>query len=180
METPQATVDQHDQPSQETPLTEQLKDTLSVPPQQLTEMQFRQLRRAYFTVRHARVEECGHKLDPINQPGNNCEYCWFGWLNAHGELVQTADKAFQEQGKAFLIKMRGVKFTKMFLRFMATLAKFKQEADEKLLREKQTKDSGTAQETLRGEPGSDQSGNSCVCTEQSCESERSSASMEIE
>lgn len=47
----------------------------------------------------------------------------------HGELVQTADRAFREQGTDFLDKMRGQKFRKMFTRFMSTLAHLKQEQD---------------------------------------------------
>lgn len=96
----------------------------------LTETQFRALRRAYFTVRHPHVRECGHKVDQINQPKNNCEYCWFAFFSSHGELVQTADRAFQEQGSGFLDSMRGVKFRKYFLRYMSTMAKFQREADE--------------------------------------------------
>ena len=96
----------------------------------LTEAQFRQLRGRYFTVRHFTVPECGHKLDMINEPTfRNCEYCWWAFFSSHGELVQVTDKAFQEQGPAFLDKMRGVQYRKMFTRFMATMARFKAESD---------------------------------------------------
>ena len=66
----------------------------------LTEAQFRQLRGRYFTIRHVPVPECGHLIDMINEPRHrNCEWCYWAWFSAHGELVQVADKALQEQGK---------------------------------------------------------------------------------
>lgn len=110
-------------------VAEQMAADVAKGQKQLTETQFRALRRAYFTVRHPQVRECGHKMDQINQPKNNCEYCWFAFFSSHGELVQTADRAFQEQGSGFLDSMRGVKFRKYFLRYMSTMAKFQREAD---------------------------------------------------
>lgn len=105
-----------------------LKELLDGP---LTDAKIRQLRRLYFTVRHGVVNICGHRLDAMNEPRNrNCEHCWFAWLNTHAELVKTADRAYREQGKAFLIKMRGAKFTKMFESFMATVAKLRTELQE--------------------------------------------------
>jgi len=98
-------------------------------PRQISEAELKQLRRMYFTVRHDRVEECGHRFDRLNEPRTNCHYCWWAWFNSHGELVQTVDKAFQEQGAAFVIKLRGRKFLKGFLMYMSTLAKFQQEAE---------------------------------------------------
>jgi len=96
---------------------------------QLTESQFRELRGKYFSVRHYTVPECGHKLDMINEPTfRNCEYCWWAFFSSHGQLVQVTDEMFQTHGKAFLDKMRGVKYRKQFCRYMSTLARFKQEA----------------------------------------------------
>ena len=119
-ETIAATAAQSDQPGSQPP---------AEPDKPLTEKDFRQLRRVYFTVRHDRVNQCGHRFDRMNEPRTNCQYCWFAFFNTHGELAQTADRAFQEQGKAFLIQIRGAKFTKMFLRFMATLAQFQKEQE---------------------------------------------------
>jgi hypothetical protein len=110
-------------------LAETLAEDCTAPVKPLTELQFRQLRRAYFTVRHDTVATCGHKIDRLNEPKNNCEYCWWAFFGSHGELVQTADKAFQEQGQNFLDKMRGQKFRKMFLRYMSTLARFQKEQE---------------------------------------------------
>jgi hypothetical protein len=107
-------------------------EKINAPAQQpLTEQQFRMLRGKFFTVRHNRVKECGHLLDQINEPTfRNCEYCWWAFFSSHGELVQVTDKAFQEQGVAFLDKMRGKKYRIQFCRYMSTLARFKKEADE--------------------------------------------------
>lgn len=96
----------------------------------LSEAEFRKLRGKYFTVRHHTVAECGHKLDMINEPTfRNCEYCWFAFFSSHGELIQVTDEAFQTHGAAFLDKMRGRHYRKMFTRYMSTLSAFKLEAD---------------------------------------------------
>ena len=136
-------VEKLDPPSQEVavargPVTEPyrgvaqiLADDAAKPPTMLTETQFRALRRQYFTIRHGRCQPCGHRFDVITEPRTNCSHCWFHWLNEHGELVQTADRAFQEQGEKFLIAMRGQRFTGMFKRFMSTLARLKAEEEKK-------------------------------------------------
>ena len=105
-------------------------------PQKIDESTMRVLRGKYFTVRHGRVKECNHLLDQINEPTfRNCQFCWFSFFSTHGELVQVTDKAVQEQGVAFLDKMRGRKYREMFFRFMSTMAKFKKEYDERIERE---------------------------------------------
>ncbi len=105
-------------------------------PQQMTLREFKQLRAKYFTVRHKRMEPCGHRLDQINEPRNNCEFCWFAFFQTHGELVQTVDRAIQEQGLDFVERLRGVKFRKMFLRFMSTMAMFQKEIEAAKAKEK--------------------------------------------
>src|ERR1035437_3562698 len=115
-----------------------LADDAAKPPQTLTETQFRALRKQYFTIRHPRAPICGHKMDVLNEPRTGCELCWYAWLNMHGDLVQTADRAYQEQGERFLTAMRGRKFTKMFLRFMSTLARLKAEEEKKNAVQNQT------------------------------------------
>ena len=96
-------------------------------PRQISQAEFRELRRSYFTVRHDTVQPCGHKLDRINQPKLNCEFCWFGFYESHPDLVATADRAYQEQGVRFLDKIRGVRFRKMFCRYMCTKLKLQAE-----------------------------------------------------
>lgn len=106
------------------------EDALKPKDKPLTEPQFRALRRAFFTVRHLVLPDCGHKLDQINQPKLNCEFCWWAFFSSHGELVQVTDRAFQEQGSDFLDKMRGIRYRKMFIRYMSTLARLQKEAAE--------------------------------------------------
>lgn len=78
-------------------------------------------------LQYGRVTPCGHKYIPDVFPRHcNCRYCWFTWLNQHGELVQTADEVFTNQGQQALEEFQGKKFTKWFKRFMSTLAIAKQ------------------------------------------------------
>jgi hypothetical protein len=123
--------DQNGPPNVQSAIASEIVNQLQPAPRQISEAELRVLRRLHFTVRHDRVDLCGHKLDRMNQPTTNCEYCWFVWFNSHGQLVQAVDRAFQEQGKDFVIKLRGVKFLKMFLRFMSTVAKLKAEEEQK-------------------------------------------------
>jgi hypothetical protein len=117
-------------PNGDTPESQPTVTPSPVPiPRETTLSQFKALRAKYFTVRHKRMEPCGHRLDQINEPRHNCEYCWFAFFQTHGELVQTTDRAYQEQGAAFVDKMRGIKYRKMFLRFMSTIQMFKSEIE---------------------------------------------------
>lgn len=116
-----------DTPSEPVPIPEDVKP--AGPPKQLTEKEFRMLRRIYVTVRHNTVEPCGDKLDINREPRNNCPYCWFVFFNSHGELVQTADEVFQKEGRDALVSLKGTKFVKNFLKFMATLAVMKEQLE---------------------------------------------------
>jgi hypothetical protein len=89
------------------------------------------MRGKYFTVKHPRLEACGHLLDMINFPKRNCHTCLFNWFNSHAQLVETAHQFYQQHGKGPLIAMRGEKFFKAFRMFMSTVAHFKKEAQEK-------------------------------------------------
>jgi hypothetical protein len=90
-------------------------------PPKLTEELMATLRRKYFTVRHVLLVDCGHKLDMINQPKNNCETCWYEFFNRHGKLVEVTHEFFTDHGKQPLVAMRGARYVKMFLRFMSTI-----------------------------------------------------------
>lgn len=103
-------------------------------PPVLTEALMAKLRSKYFTVRHPRVTECGHRFDMVNEPRNNCELCWINFFAYHPQLVETADQFFRTQGKNPMIAMRGKKFFKYFTRFMVTLLREK-EAREAQLKE---------------------------------------------
>jgi hypothetical protein len=111
----------------ETTLPPELQPDENGNPPQITEKLLGTLRGKYFTVRHPFLTDCGHRLDMINQPKNNCETCWWTFFNTHPQLVQVADEFFRNQGKNPMIAMRGVKFVKNFLRFMATVHHFLQE-----------------------------------------------------
>jgi hypothetical protein len=95
----------------------------------LTQTEFKKLLRMYFTVRHGSVKGCGHKLDVNNDPRNHCEYCWFAYFNTNGQMAQTADECFTNEGEDVLVRIRGKKFVKYFKRFMSTLARFKREQE---------------------------------------------------
>lgn len=94
-------------------------------PPQLTEKLLRRLRGKYFTVKHPTLTDCGHRLDMINEPNHrNCENCWFQFFNTHPQLVEVSDQFFRTHGKNAMIGMRGLKFVKMFCRYMATIIEF--------------------------------------------------------
>jgi hypothetical protein len=88
------------------------------------ERTMRMLRGKYFTVRHVYLQDCDHKIDMTNQPGNNCQNCWFNWFNTHGKLVDVTHELFKERGKAALVAIRGARYTKMYFRFMSTVQHF--------------------------------------------------------
>lgn len=123
-----------------------VEDAPPLPKKELTEKDWRAIRRLYVTVRLNTVEPCGHKLDPSRDPRGNCPYCWFVFFQTHGELVQTADEMFQKVGSQGLETLRGKKFVKNFLRFMAVIATMKAQA------EAQKEKNGEISST--GEPGS--------------------------
>ena len=129
-----------------TPEVDSLLSRLNDPGTKLTERQFRELRGRFFTIRHIRVPQCQHLLDQINEPTfRNCEWCWYTFFNSHGELVNVTDEAFKEHGPAFIDKLRGQQYRKMFVRFMSTLAAFKLEADALQAREKTNDEAGNIQ-----------------------------------
>lgn len=112
-------------------------DRLNDPLSKLSEGQIRQLRNKFFTVRHFTVPECGHKLDMIKEPSfRNCEYCWFCFFSSHKELVDVTHEAFSQHGKQLVVNLRGEKYFTRFCQYMATLARFKQESDERIERER--------------------------------------------
>lgn len=83
-----------------------------------------------FTVRHKPLP-CGHKLVIGQQPRHrNCDNCWFVFFQTHGELTQAVEEAYQSSGTmvgaALITQLRGVKFLKHFLRFMSTVASYKE------------------------------------------------------
>ena len=98
-------------------------------PLPINERTLRLIRGKTFTVRHILLT-CGHKMDLQNEPRTNCETCWWEWLNNHSTLVQTAHEFYQQYGKERLVGLRGKVFTRMFLRFMSTVAHLIRRAEE--------------------------------------------------
>ena len=97
---------------------------------EISRSEFKEDRRLHFNVRHGSVPRCGHKFVPGQEPRNrNCEVCWFTFFQVHGELVQSLDEVYAKHGKAGLLQLRGPKFVKNFLKFMATVAQWKKEID---------------------------------------------------
>jgi len=113
-------------------------------PPELTAELVSRLRSKYFTVRHPKLVECGHRLDMINEPRHrNCENCWWTFFNTHPQLVETADQFFRTQGKEAMIGMRGTQFVKMFVRFMSTVHHFLEEEKKRESHNQETVASGT-------------------------------------
>jgi hypothetical protein len=129
--------EQQQQPEQPTLTAEELK---RLPPElrpgpdgrppKITEKLLKQMRGHYFTVRHVVLENCGHKLDMINFPKTNCENCLYQFFNTHPQLVEVTDQFFRTHGKGPLIGMRGEKYFKAFVRYMATVIHFMKEEEE--------------------------------------------------
>jgi hypothetical protein len=110
--------------SQDTDAISRPKLSPRVEIKEITESEIRKYNRAMITRILPRVKECGHKYDEMNLPRTGCEFCWFAWFSAHGEIVKIADECFRTEGKETLIRIRGEKFVKMFLKYMATVADF--------------------------------------------------------
>lgn len=107
-----------------------------------TRRELGRLRRQYFTRELPTVTGCGHKADPMREPKNNCQYCWFTFFNNHGELVQAVDELWRKE-PGILVGLKGNKFAKNFLKFMATLAQWKATADAAKAAEEQKNESST-------------------------------------
>lgn len=112
---------------------------------EITPQLIRTMRGKYFTVKHPMLTNCGHRLDMVNQPKNNCENCWYQWFNTHPQLVETADQFFRTHGKGPLIGMRGEKFFKMFVRYMATVIHFMKEEEALKVAQEKTNESSSGQ-----------------------------------
>jgi hypothetical protein len=106
-------------------------DKLNAPPQQISLKQLKELRGKYFTVRHIPLEECGHKLDALNEPRHrNCETCWWHWFETHPALVEAVDDAWRTQGKRLVVNLRGTHFATMFARYVVTRTAINKEREE--------------------------------------------------
>ena len=90
----------------------------------LSKSQIGKARRQFITVQNPRVMVCKHRLDLKRQPRHrNCESCWWAWFQNNGEMVKTADEAYQSGHPEIIVMLQGQKFYDNFIRFMATVAK---------------------------------------------------------
>jgi hypothetical protein len=82
------------------------------------------------TLKLQRVPMCGHKFTPGQEPRHrNCESCWFTFFQVHGELTQSLDEVFAKYGESGLRHLKPAKYVKNFLRFMSTIATWKEAAE---------------------------------------------------
>lgn len=94
----------------------------------LSPKQLKAARGQFFTVKHILLKDCEHKMDVLNEPRHrNCDNCWFNFFNTHPALIDTVNDAWRDQGKAFIIKLRGRQFAKQFGRFMKTVTEMAKE-----------------------------------------------------
>lgn len=105
---------------------DQLDPSLKVP-KPPTEAQFRLARKIYWTQQYKTVDACGHKFHPTDAPKTNCDDCWIAYFQVHGEVTQLCDEIFRKEGLATLKKLKGDKYAKNFVRFMAGLAQYQKE-----------------------------------------------------
>jgi hypothetical protein len=70
-------------------------------------------------IQHSVVIACGHKLDLRHFPDHaNCWDCWNAFFSVSPEGVASVHQLLLEGGTKALVAMHGVKFTKMFGRFL--------------------------------------------------------------
>ena len=96
----------------------------------LTPTQVGKARKLYVTVQHDRVTICNHKLPKTNIPKKiNCECCWFAFFQGNGDLVTKLDEVLTTHGEGAIVRSQGKKFLHRFKQFMATIERFKKEAE---------------------------------------------------
>ena len=93
--------------------------TKRVEPPKPTRKEIGEWRARNFTVRHATVIACDHKLDLRHFPSKpNCFDCWYAFLESNPEGVASVHDLLQKQGIKAVEAMHGRKFTKMFGRYL--------------------------------------------------------------
>ena len=61
---------------------------------------------------------CGHKIDPVNGPTNNCMDCWMSYWNNDANRVQIWMNVINNDGEQGLVNEFGAKQVKWFKRFL--------------------------------------------------------------
>lgn len=104
-------------------VAEQALDELAPPKKELTKYDIGRLRRQFFTIQNPVITSCNHKIRHDSEPSEvNCQDCWFAFFQHYGKVTQLADEVYALHGKQELIRLKGQKFTKYFLRFMGAIA----------------------------------------------------------
>lgn len=67
-----------------------------------------------FTVRHATVVACDHKLDLRRIPTTHCFDCWYAFLESNPEGIASVHELLQQGGTKAVEAMHGKKFVKMY------------------------------------------------------------------
>lgn len=74
-----------------------------------------------FTIRHATVVACGHKLDLRQFPHEaHCFDCWYAFLESNPDGVASVHELLQQGGTKAVEAMHGKKFVKMYGRYIQT------------------------------------------------------------
>lgn len=93
------------------------------------------------TLRYQIVPMSGHKFVPGREPRHrNTEADWFSFFTVHGEFTQSLEKVYQEIGEKAVIQLRGKKLLKHLLKYLGTIALYKQGAEVAKAQQEQEKD----------------------------------------
>jgi hypothetical protein len=97
----------------------------------ITRSEYKKAMLAEFTKKYPVNPQCGHKVRVGFEPNHrNCDMCWFAYFQIHGEVTKLADEIMQEHGHELggrtIKQIKGTKFRDNYLKFMSTLAQFKE------------------------------------------------------
>jgi hypothetical protein len=133
---------------------------LTEPQKPMSRAEYKRAMGTFFTQRHDQVSACGHKFHPTDEPRTGCGHCWAAFFFTQGQIAAIADEVFQKEGVEVLIKVKGKRFTKWYLRFMNEI--------QKRLRENEgiraVEGSSTGTDDISGEMASANSGNNETVT----------------
>jgi hypothetical protein len=88
------------------------------PPHAPSRQEVGRARRAFITVQHPDVVECGHKLDQRRVPHGNCFSCWYAYFKTAVDVAKLHDE-LTAVGIEGLKNEYGIKYVKQFQRFLA-------------------------------------------------------------
>jgi hypothetical protein len=88
-------------------------------PRKYTQQELGKLRRQFFTKEYGRVNKCGHKFCPTDEPHDKCEDCWEAYFMVNDGIRIGVESIVRSFGMQQLVKVRGERFAKMYKRFVA-------------------------------------------------------------